>query len=86
MAHAPVVTRAIVAVIGLNLAPMAVKGIAGSTFDTWFGIATIAAVGLVAVQARGFAGRLPILIGGLAGYLSIKQIVSPATGPRVEET
>jgi len=32
------------------------------------GIATIVAVGLVAVRARGFAGRLPILLGGLAGY------------------
>ena len=65
----PVVTGAIVAVIGLNLAPIAVKSIAGSTFDTWIGIATIVAVGLVAVRARGFAGRLPILLGGLAGYL-----------------
>ena len=46
----PVVTGAIVAVIGLNLAPIAVKSIAGSAFDTWVGIATIAAVGLVAVR------------------------------------
>jgi len=65
----PVVTGAIVAVIGLNLAPIAVKGVSGSAFDTWIGIATIVAVGLVAVRARGFAGRLPILLGGLAGYL-----------------
>ena len=41
----PVVTGAVVAVIGLNLAPIAVKGIAGSAFDTWIGIATIVAVG-----------------------------------------
>src|SRR4249920_3515615 len=34
----PAVTGAVVAVIGLNLAPIAVKGIAGSTFDTWIGI------------------------------------------------
>jgi uracil-xanthine permease len=65
----PVVTGSIVAVIGLNLAPIAVKGIAGSTFDTWIGIATIVAVGLVAVRAPGLARRLPILLGGLAGYL-----------------
>jgi len=64
----PVVTGAIVAVIGLNLAPIAVKSISGSAFDTWMGIATIVAVGLVAVRARGFTGRLPILLGGLAGY------------------
>jgi uracil-xanthine permease len=65
----PAVTGAIVAVIGLNLAPIAVKGIAGSAFDTWIGIATIVAVGLVAVRAPGLARRLPILLGGLAGYL-----------------
>ena len=65
----PAVTGAVVAVIGLNLAPIAVKGIAGSTFDTWIGIATIVAVGLVAVRAPGLARRLPILLGGLAGYV-----------------
>src|SRR5579863_1541129 len=31
----PVVTGAIVAVIGLNLAPIAVKGVSGSNFDSW---------------------------------------------------
>jgi xanthine/uracil permease len=65
----PVVTGAIVAVIGLNLAPIAVKSVAGSTFDTWIGTATIVAVGLIAVRARGFTGRLPILLGGIAGYV-----------------
>jgi putative pyrimidine permease RutG len=64
----PAVTGAVVAVIGLNLAPIAVKGIAGSTFDTWIGIATIVAVGLVAVRAPGLTRRLPILLGGLVGY------------------
>jgi putative pyrimidine permease RutG len=65
----PVVTGAVVAVIGLNLAPIAVKGISGGTLETWIGIATILAVGLVAVRAPGLARRLPILLGGLAGYL-----------------
>ena len=65
----PVVTGAIVAVIGLNLAPIAVKGVSASPFDTWIGIATIVAVGIIAVAAPGFARRLPILLGGLAGYL-----------------
>jgi uracil-xanthine permease len=65
----PVVTGAVVAVIGLNLAPIAVKGISGSRVDTWIGIATIVAVGLVAVRAPGHARRLPILLGGIAGYL-----------------
>ena len=65
----PVVTGAVVAVIGLNLAPIAVKSVSASPFDTWIGVATIVAVGLISVRFRGFAGRLPILLGGLAGYL-----------------
>jgi uracil-xanthine permease len=66
----PVVTGSVVAVIGLNLAPIAVKGIWASTLDTWIGIATIVAVGLIAVRARGLAQRLPVLLGGTAGYLA----------------
>jgi len=65
----PVVTGSVVAVIGLNLAPIAVKGISGSALDTWIGIATIVAVGLIAVRAPGLARRLPVLLGGIAGYL-----------------
>jgi uracil-xanthine permease len=65
----PVVTGSVVAVIGLNLAPIAVKGISATPFDTWIGIATIVAVGLVAVRAPGLARRLPVLLGGLAGYV-----------------
>src|SRR5438874_12130448 len=33
----PVVTGTVVAVIGLNLAPIAVKGISASAFETWIG-------------------------------------------------
>jgi uracil-xanthine permease len=65
----PVVTGAIVAVIGLNLAPVAVKGIAGSGFDTGIGLFTVAAVGIVAVYAPGLLGRIPILIAGALAYL-----------------
>lgn len=65
----PVVTGAVVAVIGLNLAPIAVKSLTGSTFDTWIGLATVVATGLVAVRAPGLARRLPILVGAIAGYL-----------------
>jgi len=65
----PVVTGSVVAVIGLNLAPIAVKGISASPLDTWLGIATILLVGFIAVRAPGLAGRLPILLGGLGGYV-----------------
>ena len=56
LAAPPPVTGAIVAVIGLNLAPIAVKGVSGSTFDTWIGLATIVAVGVIA-GASGGASR-----------------------------
>jgi uracil-xanthine permease len=65
----PVVTGAVVAVIGLNLAPVAIRGVSGSGFDTGVGLATVAATALVAVYAPGMLRRLPILLGGVAGYL-----------------
>jgi uracil-xanthine permease len=65
----PVVTGAIVAVIGLNLAPVAIMGVKATAFDTWIGLMTVLAVGLVAVMAPGLARRLPILIGAVIAYL-----------------
>ncbi len=65
----PVVTGAVVAVIGLNLAPIAVKGVSGNNFDAWMALVTILCVGGVAVFARGMAQRLLILIGLLLAYL-----------------
>jgi len=65
----PVVTGAIVAVIGLNLAPIAVKGVSASGFDAFIGLFTVVAVGVVAVYTSGTVQRLPILLGGLAAYI-----------------
>jgi len=65
----PVVTGAIVAVIGLNLAPIAVKGVSASGFDSFIGLFTVVAVGVIAVYTKGTAQRLPILLGGLAAYI-----------------
>ena len=60
----PVVTGAIVAVIGLNLAPIAAKGaMGGSTFDALMALVTVLCVGGVAVYARGTMQRLLILVG-----------------------
>src|SRR3569623_1228462 len=36
----PVVTGAIVCVIGLNLAPIAVRGVSASNFDSWMALVT----------------------------------------------
>jgi len=65
----PVVTGSIVAAIGLNLAPVAVKNISGTPFATLVGLLTVLAVALIAVNGRGMARRLPILLGALFGYL-----------------
>lgn len=59
----PVVTGAVVAVIGLNLAGIPIKNMAASNFDSWMQVVTFVSVGLVAVLTRGMVQRLLILVG-----------------------
>ncbi|MCU4122083.1 solute carrier family 23 protein [Variovorax sp. N23] len=59
----PVVTGAVVAVIGLNLAGVPIKNMQAGNFDAWMQAVTFLCVGLVAVFARGMVQRLLILIG-----------------------
>ncbi len=59
----PVVTGAVVAVIGLNLAGIPIKNMAASNFDSWMQVVTFTSVGLVAVLTRGMVQRLLILVG-----------------------
>jgi uracil-xanthine permease len=59
----PVVTGAVVAVIGLNLASVPIKNMASSNFDSWMQAITFVCVALVAVFTRGMAQRLLILLG-----------------------
>jgi putative pyrimidine permease RutG len=59
----PVVTGAVVAVIGLNLASIPIKNMAASNFDSWMQVVTFVSVGLVAVFTRGMVQRLLILVG-----------------------
>lgn len=65
----PVVTGAVVAVIGLNLAPIAVKGASATPFDAWMAIVTVLCVGGVAVFTRGLLQKLLILVGLVLAYL-----------------
>ncbi|WP_439573791.1 solute carrier family 23 protein [Phreatobacter sp.] len=73
----PVVTGAIVAAIGLVLAPIAISmasgtsgtNAEGSAFSRWIALITVVSVGLFAVYAPGLWRRLPILLGALTGYL-----------------
>ncbi len=64
----PVVTGAVVAVIGLNLAPVAIRSVGGSPFATLLGLATVLVTVLVAVYTPPTLRRLPVLLGGIAGY------------------
>jgi len=65
----PAVTGAVVAAIGLNLAPVAVKSMSAGPFDTWIGLVTVLLIGLIAVAAPGMWRRLPIIFGAIGGYL-----------------
>jgi len=59
----PVVTGAVVAVIGLNLAGVPIKNMAANNFESWMQALTFLCVGLVAVFTRGMLQRLLILVG-----------------------
>ena len=61
----PVVTGAIVMVIGLNLAGAAKNNLAAGPV---VGIITLAAIALIAAISHGFLGRISIFIGILIGY------------------
>ena len=63
----PVVTGAVVMLIGFNLA-----GVATDVYlpaDPWIGMLTMLAVILMAVGLRGFLGRIAIFLGLIFGYL-----------------
>src|SRR5215203_6146453 len=74
----PAVTGAIVAAIGLVLAPIAIGSASGtgptdpngSGFARFVALLTVVAVGAVAVYTPGLWRRLPILIGGAIGYFA----------------
>ncbi len=59
----PVVTGAVVAVIGLNLAHIPIKNMAPTGFDAWMQGVTFLCVALVAVFSKGMVQRLLILMG-----------------------
>lgn len=64
----PAVTGAVVAAIGLNLAPIAAKGISVDQFASAIGLITLVSVAIIAVHGIGMAKRLPILLGAMIGY------------------
>lgn len=64
----PVVTGAVVMAIGLNLAPIAVRGVSSSMFDSWMAVMTVLCIGVVAVFTRGMVQRLLILVGLIVAW------------------
>ena len=62
----PIVTGAIVALIGLNLAPAAKNNFDAAPITA---VITLATIILVSVLFRGILGRLSILVGVVVGYL-----------------
>ena len=62
----PVVTGAVVALIGLNLAPVAVSQFQAQAFTAFV---TLSAIVLFTVLLPGFFGRISILLGVIVGYL-----------------
>ena len=63
----PVVTGAVVMLIGFNLAPVATGTYMPA--DPWIAIITMTAVIVMAVGLRGFLGRIAIFLGLIFGYV-----------------
>ena len=68
----PVVTGAVVMAIGLNTAPIAVRSVSASIFDSWMAVLTILCIGSAAVFTRGMIQRLLILVGLIAAGASTR--------------
>ncbi|WP_111322655.1 solute carrier family 23 protein [Thermosporothrix hazakensis] len=80
----PVVTGAVVTAIGLNLASSAISQASSSAFDGWIAAITVLAVAVVAVFLPGWLRRLPILIGGIIGYIAYVIGSLMGLGPQID--
>ena len=65
----PVVTGAVVMIIGLNLAPVTVSGVAGKPFELVMSLVTVLCMSGIAVFATGFMKRLLLLLGLVLAYV-----------------
>lgn len=72
----PSLTGAIVAGIGLNLAPVGVHDMGAGMTGILIGLATVALVAASSIYLPRFLARLPILIGGGAAYL-LSAVIHP---------
>lgn len=65
----PVVTGAVVMIIGLNLAPVTVSSVAGKPFELVMSLITVLCMSGIAVFAKGFMKRLLLLLGLVLAYV-----------------
>lgn len=65
----PVVTGAIVMIIGLNLAPVTIQGVSANQFDAWMATLTVVLISSVAIFTRGMLRRLLLLVGLILSYV-----------------
>lgn len=65
----PVVTGSVVMIIGLHLAPVTVKSVAGNPFNMWMALATVMCMGSIAVFTKGMLQRLLLLVGLILSYV-----------------
>ena len=65
----PVVTGSVVMIIGLHLAPVTVKNVAGQPFNMWMALVTVLCMGIIAVFTKGMLQRLLLLLGLVLSYL-----------------
>lgn len=75
----PIVTGAIVMIIGLNLAPVTVQGVSANQFDAWMAALTVVLISSVAIFTRGMLRRLLLLVGLILSYI-IYYIVTNVLG------
>ncbi len=80
----PAVTGAIVMVIGLNLANVGATDIGTSQANLIIAGVTLAVALLSAVYLPGFLRRLPILLGGVAGYLTAMGMGYAGFAPKID--
>jgi uracil permease len=74
----PIVTGSVAAIIGFGLAFAALGILASANFLVAFITLLLTVLFSVYLQNRGFIGMLPILLGGLAGYI-ISALIAPGS-------
>ncbi|EGC32173.1 hypothetical protein DICPUDRAFT_155904 [Dictyostelium purpureum] len=82
----PVVTGSVIISIGLHLANNAVNQANTSGFDAWMALVTVFVVVLCTCYGPGPLKRLPILVGGVTGYLVYLFFGLGGVGPGIDFT